>query len=167
MRCHRPGRLLLPPVILVLALAGAAAEGPGELAGLWVLAEQRYEGGGAGLAPTDPPLHLRVESTATGLAVHVGRGESFLPWPALVANGKPVAITVLERSEDPGGSGIRVFWTARPGPDDRGRMEVEQRLVPGPEDSLLETVRVSLFLDGEARGGYTLTRTYRRDGGRP
>lgn len=167
MRRHRPARFLAPCLLLAFLLVGAAAGEPGDLTGRWVLSEQRYEGGGAGLAPVDPPLRLVVSRSVVGLEVVAGRGEIHLPWPGLLSDGDPVPITVLERSESPGGEGLRVLWTARPGPDGRGSLQVEQRLALGPEDTLVETVRVSLFLDGEARGGYTLTRRYERDGARP
>jgi hypothetical protein len=167
MRRHRPGRLLLPPVLLVFILAGATAGEAGDLAGRWILSEQRYEGGGAGLVPVDPPLRLRLERSATGLEVSVWRGERRLPWPSLVDDDGVVPITVLERSADPGGERLRVLWRAEPEGDGRSAMEVEQVLTAGPEDTLRETVRISLFLDGAPRGGYTLTRRYEREGGRP
>jgi hypothetical protein len=103
-----------------------------------------------------------------GLEITVLRGEQRVPWPSLVSDEGPVPITLLERGEDPGGAWVHVRWSARRGDQGGGAgggvVEVEQELTAASEDTLTETVRVSLLREGEALGGYTLTRRYEREG---
>jgi hypothetical protein len=160
----RLGRPLALSLILPLLAAGALAGEPAALDGRWVLVEQLYEGGGAGLAPSDPPLRLEVSRSVLGLEINFLRGERRFPWPSLVADEGPVPITVLERSEDPGGTWVRVRWSARRGGEDADLVEVEQALAAASADRLEETIRITLLFEGEARGGYTLTRRYEREG---
>jgi hypothetical protein len=161
------GRPLALSLILPLLAAGALTGEPAVLDGRWLLVEQLYEGGGAGLAPADPPLRLEVGRSVLGLEVDLLRGDRRFPWPSLVGDEGPVPITVLERSEDPGGTWVRVRWSARRGGEDGDLVEVEQALAATSPDRLEETIRVSLVFEGETRGGYTLTRRYEREGQGP
>jgi hypothetical protein len=160
---------LAAPLVLSLLLlgphAGDVLAAEGGLVGVWRLESQNYEGGGSDLAPLDPPLRLEISRNAAGLELLLVRGELRLPWPALVTDDRVVPLTVLERREAPDGSRVRARWRADGLGDGRQSLEVEETLVAADEDLVEGTVRVRLFLDGEARGGYTLQRRFVAAGG--
>jgi hypothetical protein len=153
-------------MVMALAAVCVPAWAAGPLEGRWVLTEQTYQGGGRNLAPEDGAVRFEFFAAPGGIAGRLWTDADprrAFPWPAIVVDGRPLAVTVRSIGPTPAG-GISVTYLAVPAEGDDMVLEVRETYEPVDDGAALAGTVEVRFTGGEFhRGGYTLHRRLERE----
>lgn len=156
----------LSAIAALVALASICVHA-GPLEGRWRLAEQTYESGGSNLAERAPVLHLDVaeEPGHTNVTVWSGVDARLArSWPAMVIDGLPPNIQILERSVDAAAGTLHSRYRIEPPSSEGNTVDiVEDYALSAAGDELKGTMTVELSRDGEPRGSFVLHRRFVRE----
>jgi hypothetical protein len=139
----------------------------GTLEGHWRLVEVRYGSGEANLVGDDPPVHLEIAATPSGLTCELDGGASLaapLPWPAFVGDSGPLPLSLKERAADLMSGTLTASYSVHPVEGEPLVLDIEERYrISDDGASLAGEMTVRFRDDGGDRGSYTLHRRFERE----